>query len=144
METRRHIIIDTGFLVAILSRRDRYHKDALQCRSKVEKRPWISTWPVLTETSYLLSNHSRSSGELEVFSLVEKGALGLFDLRQDHVPRIKALMTRYRDLPMDLADASLVILAEELDNGDILSTDRRDFGAYRFKNHKPFRNLLLP
>ena len=51
-------------------------------------------------------------------------------------------MTKYRDLPMDLADASLVILAEELGTGRILSTDQRDFGAYRWKNRKPFRNLL--
>ncbi len=45
---------------------------------------------------------------------------------------------------MDLADASLVILAEETGTGDILSTDVRDFGAYRWKNRKPFHNLLLP
>jgi predicted nucleic acid-binding protein len=45
---------------------------------------------------------------------------------------------------MDLADASLVILAEELGKGDILSTDQRDFGVYRWKNRKPFKNLLLP
>jgi predicted nucleic acid-binding protein len=45
---------------------------------------------------------------------------------------------------MDLADASLVLLAEEAGTGDILSTDTRDFGAYRWKNRKPFKNLLLP
>jgi predicted nucleic acid-binding protein len=45
---------------------------------------------------------------------------------------------------MDLADASLVILAEEQGAGEILSTDQRDFGIYRWKNRKPFRNLLFP
>ena len=44
---------------------------------------------------------------------------------------------------MDLADASLVIVAEESGTGDILSTDARDLGAYRWKHRKPFRNLLL-
>ncbi len=44
---------------------------------------------------------------------------------------------------MDLADASLVLLAEHLDDGRILSTDARDFKTYRFKNHKPFKNVLL-
>jgi predicted nucleic acid-binding protein len=53
-------------------------------------------------------------------------------------------MKKYADLPMDLADASLVLLAEQLNDGRILSTDRRDFKTYRFKNHKPFRNVLLP
>jgi uncharacterized protein len=52
-------------------------------------------------------------------------------------------MLRYAKLPMDLADASLVIAAEQLGSGRILSTDRRDFGAYRWKNRKPFRNLLV-
>ena len=52
------------------------------------------------------------------------------------------LMEKYRQLPMDLADASLVVLAEEIGSGRILSIDQRDFGAYRWKNHKPFRNLL--
>jgi len=45
---------------------------------------------------------------------------------------------------MDLADASMVVLADELGHGRILSTDQRDFSAYRWKNHEPFENLLLP
>jgi predicted nucleic acid-binding protein len=52
-------------------------------------------------------------------------------------------MDQYADLPMDLADASLVVLAEEIGDGRILSTDKRDFRAYRWKSRKPFRNLLL-
>lgn len=51
-------------------------------------------------------------------------------------------MEKYRDLPMDLADASLVIAAEELGSGRILSTDERDFHAHRWKQRRPFRNLL--
>ncbi len=53
------------------------------------------------------------------------------------------LMKKYEGLPMDLADASLVLLAEELERGNILSTDRRNFNTYRWKNHKPFMNLLI-
>ena len=52
-------------------------------------------------------------------------------------------MQKYRTLPMDLADASLVIAAETLESGAILSTDARNFGAYRWKHRKPFRNLLF-
>lgn len=54
------------------------------------------------------------------------------------------LMEQYRDLPMDIADASLLVLAEELGHGRILSTDQRDFNAYHWKNRHPFTNLLLP
>lgn len=57
---------------------------------------------------------------------------------------IVKLMQKYADLPMDLADALLFILAVELGHGLILSTDTRDFRTYRWKNHKPFQNLLLP
>jgi predicted nucleic acid-binding protein len=55
---------------------------------------------------------------------------------------IAELMEKYRTLPIDLADASLVLLAEHLGHGRILSTDARDFNAYRWKERKPFQNLL--
>lgn len=53
-------------------------------------------------------------------------------------------MQKYQDLPMDLADASLLNLAQVLGHGRILSTDQREFNTYRWKNHGPFENLLLP
>lgn len=53
-------------------------------------------------------------------------------------------MKSYVDLPMDLADASMVLLAEALGHGRILSADQRNFNCYRWKNHQPFENLLLP
>lgn len=52
------------------------------------------------------------------------------------------LMIQYNNLPMDLADASLVVLTEELGHGRIVSTDKRDFNTYRWKNQYPFTNLL--
>jgi predicted nucleic acid-binding protein len=66
----------------------------------------------------------------------------LFDLQESHFERISFLIDKYQNLPMDLADASLVILAEELGDGRILSIDYRDFNAYRWKNTKPFQNLF--
>lgn len=68
--------------------------------------------------------------------------LSVFDLKPIHCPRIEQLMNQYRDLPMDLADASLVILAEELGHGQIPSVDYRDFNTYRWKNTEPFQNLF--
>ena len=70
------------------------------------------------------------------------GAFDVFQLEKSHLPRVLTLMEKYAALPMDLADASLVILAEESGRGDIFSTDTRDFQTYRWKNRKPFRNLL--
>ena len=82
--------------------------------------------------------------ELAFVRSATQGAFDIFSLDRAHLPRVEALVEKYRTLPMDLADASLVILAEETGTGDILSTDVRAFGAYRWKNRKPFRNLLLP
>ena len=55
---------------------------------------------------------------------------------------MRQLMQKYQDLPMDLADASLVLLAEHLGHGRILSTDQRDFETYPWKQYHPFENLL--
>ena len=66
----------------------------------------------------------------------------LFHLENTHLERIQDLMKQYQSLPMDLADASLVILAEELGNGRILSIDNRDFNTYRWKNTEPFQIKL--
>jgi len=73
----------------------------------------------------------------------QQGAFLIFDLREDHKDNLLILMEKYADLPMDLADASLVILAEEQGDGRILSTDQRDFQTYRWKNTHPFQNILL-
>lgn len=74
---------------------------------------------------------------------ITTGSLCVFDLKPEHCPRIEELMQKYRDLPMDLADASLVILAEHLGHGRILSVDQRDFNTYRWKNTHPFDNLFI-
>ena len=66
----------------------------------------------------------------------------IHEIRQRHLDAIHALMEKYANLPMDLADASLVVAATELGEGRILSTDLRDFDAYRWKDAEPFHNLL--
>lgn len=136
------IIADTGFWVALANRDDRHHARAMAWLEKLDE-PLVCTWPVVTETSYLLLR--RVSGETQRRFLLsyEEGAFGIFELVKVHMARMVQLMEKYADLPMDLADASLVILAEHLGRGRILSTDARDFGAYRWKQHEPFENLLL-
>jgi uncharacterized protein len=135
------ILTDTGFWVALANRRDRHHALAKK-RLATIREPLVTTWPVLTETCHLLMRFGVDA-ELRFVRAVEQGALEVFDLTRAHLPRIAMLMEKYRDLPMDLADASLVIAAEELASGRILSTDERDFRTYRWKNTKPFSNLLI-
>ena len=98
---------------------------------------------VLTETCHLLAARVGTHAIERFINAGAGGAFEVFSLERGHLSRALELVRKYRDLPMDLADASLVILAEELGSGRILSTDTRDFGAYRWKNRKPFRNLRV-
>lgn len=77
----------------------------------------------------------------------KNGGFELYALERAQLVWLEALMEKYRALPMDVADASLVLLAEHRGHGRILSTDQRSFETYRtvgFKHHEPFENLLLP
>jgi uncharacterized protein len=135
------ILADTGFFLALANARDQNHAAAKAALSRVRSR-LITTWPVMTETCHLLASRL-SPGAAGVFvDSAAQGAFDLFALEAAHLPRIAGLMRKYQDLPMDLADASLVLLAEHAGTGKILTTDRRDFGAYRWKERRPFENLL--
>ena len=135
------IIADTGFWLALANINDRFHSAAVRVLDRV-REPLICTWPVMTETCHLLAARLSVEAELAFVRSASAGAFQIFDLELGHLERIQILMDKYRDLPMDLADGSLVLLAEELGSGRILSTDQRDFRTYRWKNRKPFRNLL--
>jgi predicted nucleic acid-binding protein len=136
------IIADTGFWLALANRRDRCHSVARDTLGRIDE-PLITTWPVLTETCHLLLSRLGSHAMQTFVRSLEAGALTTFDLKPGDAARVRELMETYANLPMDLADASLVILAEHLGHGRILSTDERDFNAYRWKRRLPFQNLLL-
>ena len=140
---KNSIIADTGFWYALLNRDDYFYEQAVKVLNQI-KNPLICTWPVITETSYLLQSRIGQKEACEFLNAHNEGLYQIYDLSAKQMSRMVALMYKYADLPMDLADASLVILAEELGHGRILSTDLRDFKTYRWKNHKPFQNLLLP
>ncbi|HKE48312.1 MAG TPA: PIN domain-containing protein [Rhodanobacteraceae bacterium] len=137
------VIADSGFWIALGNRRDRHHEAALEALDRHSAEGFVSTWPVLTEVTHLLSARVGVTQCVAFVESVARGACEIPEPPADALFRAHALMSRYRDLPMDLADASLVILAEELGQGRILSTDQRDFEGYRWKNKQPFTNLLL-
>jgi predicted nucleic acid-binding protein len=138
------ILADSGFWIALGNRRDRHHAAARMAAKHWASEGFVTTWPVLTEVTHLLAARIGVSQALEFTDAVAQGACAVPPPPDEALSRAAALMRRYRDLPMDLADASLVILAEDLGEGRILSTDLRDFAGYRWKNTKPFINLLLP
>ena len=136
------IIADAGFFYALIDRRDAWHTRAVAALP-TQAQGWITTWPVLTEATHLITRWVGSAVAQALLREVADGAIAVWSWPAEHTARLPDLMHRYTRLPMDLADASLVLLAEHLGHGRILTTDQRDFGAYRFKSREPFDNLLL-
>ena len=135
------IAVDTGVFLALADRSDRWHRSA-QAAIETLTEGWVTTWPVITEACHLLRTRLEAKAVFDLIDDVADGGIELWNPSPAHAAKLPALMRKYASLPMDLADASLVLLAEHLGHGRILSTDLRDFGAYRWKNRKPFRNLL--
>jgi predicted nucleic acid-binding protein len=122
------ILVDAGPLVAILHRDDRRHRECVQALRAL-RPPLGTTWPVVTEAMYLLGFSAEAQDEL--WSLIENGRLHLLGLDASDAPRMRALMRKYRDLPMDLADASLVAVAERDGLNRVFTLDHRGFEVYR-------------
>ncbi len=135
------ISVDSGFLYALVHRHDAWHAWAAAHAGNAAEG-WVTTWPVLTEVCHLFHRSLGPAFAAALMDDVADGGTVVWSPGTEQGGRIPALMRKYARLPMDLADASLVLLAEHLGDGRILSTDQRDFGAFRWKNHKPFKNLL--
>ena len=99
--------------------------------------PLVTTWPAFTEAMYLLSRAGGRSGRQSLWKLVLTARLDVVDLSRAAVERSAALMDTYADLPMDLADATLVALAEERGERRMFTLDS-DFGVYRLHGRQRF------
>ena len=136
------IAADTGYWYALIDQQDRFHRAAITAHEALRER-LVATWPVILETSYLLGRTFGSDAPADWLCVVAASEFEVNDLTRADAGRAALLMRQYESLPMDLADASLVVHAERTYDGRILSTDQRDFNSYRFKNSKPFKNLLV-
>jgi len=121
----RNVLVDAGFLVALLSRRDSHHQWAA-IQAPGHALPWRTCEAVLSEAFHLLG----ARGALGLSTLLRRRALiAAFDLDND-VESVLKLLHKYSDVPMSLADASLVRMTETLPDPVILTTDS-DFRIYR-------------
>lgn len=122
------VLIDAGPLIALLHRDDRYHTRCTDALKKIRSQV-VTVWPALTEAMYLL-NFSWPAQEA-LWEWIETGVIGILPLAIGDVPRMKELMKKYRDLPMDFADAALVRVAERERIRTVFTLDHRDFQLYR-------------
>jgi hypothetical protein len=123
------VIADTGFWLALANEADTHHAQA-QLVIENLREPLITTWFVITETCYLLLTRLGNHAQVLFMQNLISGGFQVFELQATQVKRMIQLVERYSDLPMDMADASLVVLAEHLQHGRILTSDRRDFNTY--------------
>ena len=132
------IALDTGPIVALFDKDDDKHLVCVET-FKAIREPLITTWPVITESFYLLGFSSAVCDDLWEF--IERGTVLIYDLDRKLVKRCRGLMRKYHDLQTDLADVSLVAVADAENIRTIFTLDK-DFEVYRTKQKKNFK--LLP
>ncbi len=132
---REKLLIDAGPLIALFDKNDQFHKSAIQCIQRLDETP-VTTWPVITEVSHMLDFHHKAQiGFLEWITI---GGLEIYPLDKHDLPRMIELIENYNNVPMDVADASLLVASEHLGTTRILSIDS-DFQIFRNR----FRNMLV-
>ena len=132
----RNVLFDTGAFVALLDSSKKKHAACFKWFELFEGQ-LLTTEPVLTETIYLLGPKAKDQTKSLEF-ILRKGAV-LVPQSTDSLSRAKELMEKYSNIPMDFADATLVVLAEEAGVDEVFTLDRKGFGVYRIKGKKSFR-----
>jgi predicted nucleic acid-binding protein len=123
------VLVDTGPLVSLFDPSDRDREACKHTLAQLRRSRRVTSLAVVTEASYLLDFSAEARQALLAF--VAAGAVEIAEFTAADISRAAALMAKYSSLPMDLADATLVVLAERLATRTIFTLDRRDFGVYR-------------
>ena len=131
-------LIDTGPIVALFDNSDRHYKNSLNFIKTIEFQLYI-TMPVITEVMFLLDFNVNAQTDFLLW--IYSGALEISEINQDDLKRISHLMKKYHELPMDFADASIVLACEKLDTPYIATLDS-DFEIYRYRDRQFFKNIF--
>jgi uncharacterized protein len=135
---RGNALIDTGAILALLDRTDRWHKVCVDAFQQL-RLPLLTSEAVLTELFHLAGD-SRADMEA-AWALIRTGAIVLAAIEDAELRDVHTLMSRYWDRPMDFADATLVYLAKRESLTTILTVDHADFDTYRIEGRRRFRVL---
>ena len=131
-----HGLIDTGAILALLDRDDAWHDRCAETFAKL-RLPLATSAAVLAELFHLLKPHEHAAA----WRFLRSGAVSTLPVTDEDLPDLDALMERYRDRPMDFADATLVRLARRTELTTVFSVDD-DFLVYRIEARRRF--LVLP
>lgn len=132
------VLLDTGCIVALLDRSARYHAQCVSLLGELSA-PLLTCEAVITEACYLLRNLGKAPQA--VLKNIDRGNFLLPFRLSDNPSAVLALLEKYSDVPMDLADACLVAMASEYRTGAILTLNR-DFLIYRWGGKRAFNPLI--
>jgi predicted nucleic acid-binding protein len=130
------MLCDTGPIVAFLVNSD---PDHARCSEFIQglNEPLLTTWACLTESMHIVNRAGGWPAQERLWQLMEIGNLKIQQLAQQTHPRLLQLMRKYNDAPMDIADATLVVVAEELNERRIITLDSH-FRTYLIHDRFPF------
>ena len=134
------VLVDSGPLIALFDKHDRYH-ERFKLFLTDFKGKLITSWPVLTEVSHLLDFSKEA--QIDFLRWIYAGGVEIVNVSTTGLLRIIELIDKYSDVPMDLADASLMYLAEDQDIQAVATIDT-DYYIYRTKEKKSLKNVLEP
>lgn len=126
-------IVDAGPLVAFVDRRDTHHKWARETLSELIA-PFMTCEAVVSEVAYIL--RAAPAARDAIMGMIEEGSLSIEPLFPRETRPIRAILHRYRDREIDLADACLVRMSELVENCQVATIDRADFSVYRRHRRK--------
>ena len=134
----RGVLVDAGPFVALIDRQDTHHARCVEALRDI-RDPLVTVWPALVEAMYLLDTGPEQA---TLWSMIQAGPILIAPFGNDDLPRLRELMAKYRDLPMDLADAALMHVAERDGYRRVFTVDRSDFEVYRVAGRE--RLTLVP
>lgn len=135
----KSILIDAGPIIALFNRRDKYHKKIIDFLKRY-KGKLVTTWPVVTEVTHMLDFNV--DAQIAFLEWIRRGGIEVYEIKVEDIERIIEITNKYRDVPMDFADASLIIASEGLRIREIITIDN-DYYIYRTINKEMLRNIFL-
>jgi len=134
----RNTLIDAGPIIALFNKNDKYHEKIRNFLNNY-KGELTSTWPVVTEVSHMLDFNIQT--QIDFLTWVQLGGVKIETIENKDIGRIIELSRKYFDVPMDLADTSLVVLSEKLKIKEIITIDS-DYYIYRTMKREMLENIF--
>ncbi|MBN8577844.1 MAG: PIN domain-containing protein [Cytophagales bacterium] len=135
----KSILIDAGPLIALFDKSDSYHEQAISFLKNFKGR-LFTTWPVVTEASHMLGFSVKV--QIALLEWINRGGLYLIEIETYHLTRLIELSEKFKDVPMDLADATLIVAAESNNIKEIVTIDS-DFYIYRDVRKRYLKNIFI-